>query len=276
MATVLVIADSPQWGNLAQTLRRAGFDVVCATTGLDGLDLASSIKVDLVLGDLGLPDMSGLDVLRRLRAGQNDVPYVLLDSRGALRPTVAATRLGATDVVETSLSTVELLAALNAALERSSYRPETAGHLTNHAAARWARAVVAVIEAESDPRTLSGWASYVGMSVGALRNWCHTAKVPPKRSLDFARLLRAVIQHQRQGVRFQDALDVVDRRTLVGLLKLGGIGDAEADGSFDVADYIACQRLVSDTTAILEICTALHLPAETLRRWSHRGRVTRS
>ena len=61
------------------------------------------------------------------------------------------------------------------------------------------------------------------MSPGALRNWCRTAGVSARRSLVFARLLRAAFLSQGGRHRPEDLLDVVDRRTFVGLLRFAGL-----------------------------------------------------
>jgi hypothetical protein len=97
----------------------------------------------------------------------------------------------------------------------------------SHAAARWARAVVWAIDAPRDPKTIAPWGSAIGAAPGTLKNWCTTADVSPKRSFAFARVVRAIVWRRQSGRRPEDLLDVVDRRTLVGMLRLGAPG-AEA------------------------------------------------
>src|SRR2546426_12318855 len=91
-----------------------------------------------------------------------------------------------------------------------------------HAAERWAQAVLGIIRADADPRTLAGWGRTIGTSRGALRAWCRAAHIQPRRALDFARLLRAVVISQGKHLDLMNLLDGVDDRTLIGLLKRGG------------------------------------------------------
>ena len=81
-----------------------------------------------------------------------------------------------------------------------------------HAAARWAHAVVGILGAPTDPTTVAAWGRRIGVSNGALRGWCRAARVRGKASLDFARMLRAVVQAGKRGWDPQNLLDVVDDR----------------------------------------------------------------
>src|SRR4029078_5150868 len=100
----------------------------------------------------------------------------------------------------------------------------------SHAAARLARAVVRAIDAPRDPKTLAAWGRAAAAAPGTLANWCRTAGLGPRAPLALARVLRAVLWRKMHGRRPEDLLDVVDRRTLVGLLKLGSPSPAPASG----------------------------------------------
>lgn len=124
-----------------------------------------------------------------------------------------------------------------------------------HASTRWARAVVGGIDAASDPRTLSEWGRSIGASYGALRNWCSTARISPRRSLAFLRVLRALVRRgDNQCVPAEELLDIVDRRTMRKLLKLGVPGRPESDTlPTDVQSFLATQNWVRNVNAIENI-----------------------
>lgn len=125
-----------------------------------------------------------------------------------------------------------------------------------HAAARWARALAPVITSTKDPRTVSGWSRLAFVSPGALRNWCRTAGVSARRSLVFARLLRAAFLSQGGRHRPEDLLDVVDRRTYVGLLKFAGLAP-EQPFPASPEEFLQQQMLVRDADRLTEIRRAL-------------------
>lgn len=125
-----------------------------------------------------------------------------------------------------------------------------------HAAVRWARAVIAVTDCPSDPKTIAGWGRWIAASSGAIRNWCFTAGIGPRRSLVFARMLRAVIFSEGGTRKPENLLDTVDRRTLVGLLRLAGL---PTNGRLppDVDEFLEQQVLVRDPDALDEVRRAL-------------------
>ena len=113
---VLVIDDEPPIRKLLRMgLSTQGYETLEAPNGRAGLELLQEAP-DLVILDLGLPDMDGLDVLRALRARNESVPIVVLSSRGDEAGKVAALDLGADDYITKPFGTDELLARLRAAL----------------------------------------------------------------------------------------------------------------------------------------------------------------
>src|SRR5262249_14649163 len=127
-----------------------------------------------------------------------------------------------------------------------------------HAAERWARAVMAALHSPGDPRTLAAWGHSAGAARGTLRAWCRAAKVPAKSSLEFARLLRAVVRSQGRSWDPHNLLDVVDDRTMRRLLELGGLLDRGSGGpSPDCRSFMDRQRLVSDPDALRAVQAAL-------------------
>jgi two-component system KDP operon response regulator KdpE len=102
---------------VATLLRGAGYDVVISATGHDALRQAEDAAPDLVLLDLGLPDLDGLEVCRRLRA-MVPVPIIVLSARTPESDKVAALDLGADDYVTKPFGPDELLARIRVALRR--------------------------------------------------------------------------------------------------------------------------------------------------------------
>jgi two-component system KDP operon response regulator KdpE len=102
--------------------------VATATSGAGALDAVARMPPDLVILDLGLPDLDGVDVCRRLREGRN-LPIVVLSARDAERDKVAALDAGADDYVTKPFGSEELLARIRAALRRSETSPAGAGIL---------------------------------------------------------------------------------------------------------------------------------------------------
>jgi two-component system, OmpR family, KDP operon response regulator KdpE len=119
MSRVLVVDDEPQIRRaLSINLRARGFDVDVAPDGEQALDLAARKHPDVVVLDLGLPGIDGVDVIRGLR-GWSQVPVVVLSVRDAEGDKVAALDAGADDYVTKPFGMDELLARLRAALRRT-------------------------------------------------------------------------------------------------------------------------------------------------------------
>jgi hypothetical protein len=126
------------------------------------------------------------------------------------------------------------------------------------AAERWATAVVAAVHCERDPRTLALWARDTAVSRGALRTWCHAARVAPGVSLDFSRLLRAICRTPHPLNDPLLLLDVVDPRTLNRLLASAGLTPEELRATTRCPTrFLRCQRLVSDPLLLVAVERAL-------------------
>jgi two-component system, OmpR family, KDP operon response regulator KdpE len=114
--TALVIDDEPQIRRLLRvTLEGDGYRVVDAANGNDGLVQAAQCRPEVVLLDLGLPDMDGVEVLKRFREWSR-VPVIILSVRDREGDKIAALDAGANDYVTKPFSSGELLARLRAAL----------------------------------------------------------------------------------------------------------------------------------------------------------------
>jgi hypothetical protein len=126
------------------------------------------------------------------------------------------------------------------------------GQFVPHAADRWAQAVTAILDCPFDPKTIAKWARAIGVSEGALRDWCRVARCSPKNSLDCARLLRAIIQAQKRGWDPFNLLDVANERTMKNLLRRGGLPAVlSADALPLTTDwFLVTQRFVTDSVAL--------------------------
>jgi two-component system KDP operon response regulator KdpE len=121
-ARVLVVDDEPAILRVVQTnLARHDFRVDTAETGRQALDAHLRLHPDLLLLDLGLPDIGGLDVIRQIRT-HSSTPIIVLSVRGAERDKVDALTLGADDYLTKPFGVDELLARVRVAL-RHSARP---------------------------------------------------------------------------------------------------------------------------------------------------------
>ena len=117
-ARILLVDDEvPIQRAVAPLLRSRGFHVDVAGTGEQALRLARSHPPDLIVLDLGLPDMDGVELCRRVRAS-SVVPIVVLSARGTEADKVAALELGADDYVTKPFGPAELLARIRVALRR--------------------------------------------------------------------------------------------------------------------------------------------------------------
>jgi DNA-binding response OmpR family regulator len=117
--TVLVVDDEPNIADLIELyLSREGFRVVKATTGEDGVRAVSEHRPRLVVLDVGLPDIDGLEVCRRLRQASN-IPVIFLTARDGEIDRVLGLELGADDYVTKPFSPAELVARVKAVLRRT-------------------------------------------------------------------------------------------------------------------------------------------------------------
>ncbi len=116
-AAILVVDDEPPIRRLLRTsLASQGFQVSEAADGRGALGEIERSHPDLVILDLGLPDMDGAEVIRTLRDGGNAVPILVLSSRADEKGKVEALDLGADDYVTKPFGTAELFARIRAAL----------------------------------------------------------------------------------------------------------------------------------------------------------------
>jgi len=118
---ILVIEDEAAiLEQLRSQLEAEGYMVDCCSDGEDGLFTASEYPIDAAIVDLGLPKMSGSEVIRHLREDGNTLPILVLTARGSWQDKVAGLEAGADDYLTKPFHFEELIARLRALLRRSS------------------------------------------------------------------------------------------------------------------------------------------------------------
>jgi DNA-binding response OmpR family regulator len=124
MSTVLVVEDEREIRELLRRyLERAGHAVLSTGSGAEALRLVEEAGPDLVVLDLGLPDLDGTDVLREVRQGGRRTPVVVLTARAGVDDRIAGLSLGADDYVTKPFSPTEVVLRVAAVLGRSGDGP---------------------------------------------------------------------------------------------------------------------------------------------------------
>jgi two-component system, OmpR family, alkaline phosphatase synthesis response regulator PhoP len=120
--TILVVDDEPQIAEIATDyLRMAGFDVIAAGDGVRALEAVRGRHPDLVILDLGLPRMDGIDVARAIRR-DSDLPIIMLTARAQEEDRLHGLEIGADDYITKPFSPRELVARVRAVLRRTEKR----------------------------------------------------------------------------------------------------------------------------------------------------------
>ena len=123
--TILAVDDEADILELISfNLEKEGYQVRCAASGEEALDMAGTVDPELVLLDIMLPGMNGLEVCKRLKrqARTSDIPVIMLSARGEETDIVAGLELGADDYVTKPFSTRVLIARVRAAMRRMNGR----------------------------------------------------------------------------------------------------------------------------------------------------------
>jgi DNA-binding response OmpR family regulator len=116
---ILLVEDEPALARgMSDTLRAQGFDVHIAADGQRGLEMAATVKPDLILLDIMLPKVNGFDVCRTLRGQGTDVPIVMLTAKGQEEDVILGLNLGADDYITKPFRIGELIARTKALLRR--------------------------------------------------------------------------------------------------------------------------------------------------------------
>jgi DNA-binding response OmpR family regulator len=122
---ILVVEDEPNMVvGLRDNFEFEGYEVITALDGVEGLQMALEESPDLVVLDVMMPRMSGLEVCKQLRAQRASIPIIMLTARGQEVDKVVGLELGADDYVTKPFSIRELLARVKAVLRRTSVLPK--------------------------------------------------------------------------------------------------------------------------------------------------------
>ena len=119
MRVLLIEDDTRLADKLGKVLRDAGYAVDLSADGVDGLFLGEEYPIDLAIIDLGLPELPGLEVIRRLRKRGRDFPILVLTARSEWQDKVAGLEAGADDYLTKPFHVEELMARINALMRRA-------------------------------------------------------------------------------------------------------------------------------------------------------------
>ncbi len=123
---VLIIEDDQDISHLLELhLKDMSFDVQTAADGMLGLSMAQQDKYDLIILDLMLPKLDGLEICKRLRGGENQTPILMLTAKSTELDRVIGLELGADDYLTKPFSILELIARVKAILRRASLRAKS-------------------------------------------------------------------------------------------------------------------------------------------------------
>jgi two-component system alkaline phosphatase synthesis response regulator PhoP len=119
LETILVIEDDPAISlGLQKNLKYEGYDVITATRGEQGLELAIDKKPDLIILDVMLPTLSGFEICKTLKRNEVDIPIIILSAKDQEIDKIMGLDLGADDYITKPFSIREVVARINAVLRR--------------------------------------------------------------------------------------------------------------------------------------------------------------
>ena len=123
--TILIVDDEREIrSSLSGVLEDEGYDTLTASNGLEALEMIRADGVNLILLDLMLPDISGVEVLRRVKEMQSDIPVIMVSGHASIETAVESTKLGAYHFIEKPPSPETMLLTIKRALERQQLERE--------------------------------------------------------------------------------------------------------------------------------------------------------
>jgi len=130
---ILVVDDEQliRW-SIEQNLKKQGYEVLTAANGEDALKLAREEQPELMLLDIQMPGISGMEVLEKVKEFDDDIVVIMVTAHGGLETAVSAMRLGAYDYINKPFNFDEMAIVIRKALETSSLRREVAGLRSEH------------------------------------------------------------------------------------------------------------------------------------------------
>lgn len=254
-AVLIIDDDETTLRDLSKLLAQRGLHVETATTASVAVQKARSRPFDLLLVDLRLPDMSGIQLIRTLRAEGVDTAFLVFTGFATIEVTVEAMRLGAVSVLEKPLVGDALTDAVLAAIQShptstKSRLQEALSRLTRSARPmgsavdRWALFVLKACQSEDDPRTLKAWSRLAGISYTSLRESCYLLNISPHDARDFTRVLRGILRSPTARLDPERVLDVSDRRTISVLIRRAGL-DTHKEGANLLGQFFRDQSFIT-------------------------------
>ncbi|GMV23793.1 MAG: hypothetical protein AMXMBFR57_37420 [Acidimicrobiia bacterium] len=266
---MLLVDDDPTFVRfVCRALEKLGVRPDVALTGQDALRRFETGQWAGVLLDLRLPDIGGLEVLRRMRDAGRPEPVIVLTGAGDVPAAVAAMKLGALDFVEKPLIGSMLEMVVEQLLTNGSDRPtdrqdSLVAQLPGRTL-RLASVVVRFVETRSDARTVDGFCRAVGLykSPRTFRGWSQAEGVEAAALHDLARVLRAARQAAADGYRLAECLEG-DSRSIRALL-VRGFGTPEGPTSAasvpTPVEILRAQRYLSAPRLVEAILLLLSAP----------------
>jgi ActR/RegA family two-component response regulator len=251
---------------------RAAVEMTRTRSGYEGVAAARDDRFDLMLLEWNLPDIPGAEVVRRVREAGVSLPFIIVASHVTVAGVVEAMKLGAVTVMEKPLDSGTLLRAVQGVtVRRLKHEPRAPFDVEvvairaregarlplgipqrmRSTTERWAWLVLAVVNAEYDPRTLDDWAQAACVSRSVLCECCRLVRISPHDARDFARIVRAIC---RSPERWQPetVMDIADARTLKKLLQCAGLVGASKRPSLE--EYLDRQRWIPrDNPALIAL-----------------------
>ena len=126
MAEILIIEDDKAIQNLLKvSLKQEGYEVKSASTAREGIDYAVSNIIDLIILDLGLPDLDGIDVVNAVRGFSETLPIIVVSARSDESEKIKCHDAGVNDYVQKPFSSAELMARIRATLRHSTHTEQS-------------------------------------------------------------------------------------------------------------------------------------------------------
>jgi CheY-like chemotaxis protein len=259
---------------LAQPIRSLRLDIVSAPDGKEALVAAHHAPVLLLLVELQLPDIPGLEVIRRLRAEGIEAPFIVISGHATVPVTVEAMALGALTVLEKPFRPDVLCAAVACAIGSTTVHHDSKSvpHVTTDTiggahgphpaepctpAERWRDFVMGLIMSEQDLKTNGVWAKHLGVSLSVLREACRLVHVAPHDARDFARMLRAVC-HSGRHWKPETLLNFADARTLIKLETRSGLKGRRETAPPTLEEFFERQQWIQpDNPGLLAVRAAM-------------------
>lgn len=171
MSQILIIEDEPRISAfVSKGLRSAGFQPTVADTGREGLSLAMTGDFELILLDVGLPDIDGFHVLQEIRDGFNDVPIIMLTARTGLDDTLAGLKGGADDYLAKPFRFEELIARIRLRLRPAANGAKSAAEPDHQLSHHGFSLDLRTRQAEVDGRAVDLSAREFALAEAFLRN----------------------------------------------------------------------------------------------------------